>query len=392
MATFRSGQMDLGKSRTYYAAEAGAEYAMAQLAVALEDAVLDEAEIIAPTIPGFSFDSFSVQKVDIVSMEMITEGEYAGLYSLTQNVEIMVEAAAPDYTSSAIMVTAKAQAIPIFQFGVFFEADLEIHNGPPMFFEGWVHSNGNVYLSSNSQYFADQITTPNNVYHDRKDKHSSNTGTYIDDASATNVQLTFDSRDTPDYNAFRSASDASFDNRLKTNAYGVDSLSVPLPQGVSAFEVIQPRETSDGTTLQNAKFSWKADWYIEVDLGGIVSGGSGSAPFSVLITHLQDLIAAHPGPVADKLQDALAKVNVALQKINIPDASAAISELNGARDEVNATPGLPSGLPASESGTLISEIEAVINDINQGGNGQGGGGGGNLCADGMTHTRHAAVS
>ena len=278
MAAFRSGQMDLGKSRTYYAAEAGAESAMAQLALALEDAVLEDEElssIFPPNIQGFSFDNFSVQKIGSITTEQITDGPYAGLYSLTQVVEITSEAAGPDYTSSAVIVTAKAQAIPIFQFGVFFEHDLEITNGPRMDFDGWVHSNGNIYLNSANQYFADVITTPNNLYHDRKDAHGTNTGTWIDDASATDVQLTFDSRDTPDYNAFRNKSDDRFDNRVKTNAYDVDSLKVPLPAGVSAFEVIQPRETGDGTLEQNAKFAWKADWYIEVDLYAI-AGGPGS--------------------------------------------------------------------------------------------------------------------
>ena len=273
MASFRSGTLDLEKSRTFFVAEAASESAMAQLAVALEDAVLEDHEITGihpPTMAGFSFDNFTVQKVGGSSTEMITDGPYAGLYSLTQVVEITAEARGLDYTSSAVMVTAKAQAIPIFQFGVFFENDLEIANGPRMDFEGWVHSNGNIYLSSNSQYFADVITTPNNVYHDRKDRHSTNSGTWIDDASAADVQLTFDSRDTPDHNAFRAKSDASFDNRLKTNAYDVDSLRVPLPSGVVPFEVIQPREASDGTSERQAKFAWKADWYIEVNLNNVV--------------------------------------------------------------------------------------------------------------------------
>ena len=160
MAAFRSGMTDLEKSRTYYAAEAGAESGMAQLALALEDAVVDDQElnaIVPPTIEGFTFDSFSVVRDGSVQTERITDGPFAGLFSRTQIVEITTEAVSPDYTSSSVMVTAKAQAIPIFQFGVFFEKDLEITNGPRMDFDGWVHSNGNVYLNSNNQYFGDLI-------------------------------------------------------------------------------------------------------------------------------------------------------------------------------------------------------------------------------------------
>ena len=51
MASFRSGMIDLEKSRTYFAAEAAAESAMAQLALILEDAVIEDQElnsIVAP--------------------------------------------------------------------------------------------------------------------------------------------------------------------------------------------------------------------------------------------------------------------------------------------------------------------------------------------------------
>ncbi|MCH7565136.1 MAG: hypothetical protein IH968_15085 [Gemmatimonadetes bacterium] len=274
MASYRAGMTDLGKSRTYYAAEAGAESAMAQLAEALEDAVIEDDElsmIAAPTIAGFTFDSFSVRKIGSVQTERITDGPFAGLYSLTQIVEIHSEAADGDFNSSAILVTAKAQAIPVFQFGVFYEKDLEITNGPRLDFAGWVHSNGNIYLSSSNQYFQDLVTTPNNVYHDRKDRHLIRTGVYIDDATASNVKLDFDSRDTPNENAFRAKSDDRFDNRLKTNAYGVDSLKVPLPEGMDPAEVMQERKGSDGTLEKNAKFAWKADWYITIPLDAITN-------------------------------------------------------------------------------------------------------------------------
>ena len=190
MASFRSGMTDLEKSRTYFAAEAAAESAMAQLALVHEDAVIEDQElngIVAPTIEGFTFDSFSVVRKDSVTTERITDGPFAGLFSRTQVVEITSEAVSSDYTRSAVMVTAKAQAIPIFQFGVFFEKDLEITNGPRLDFDGWVHSNGNIYLNSANQYFGDIITTPNDLYKDRKDEHGTKTGMYVPSAAASDL-------------------------------------------------------------------------------------------------------------------------------------------------------------------------------------------------------------
>ncbi len=87
MASFRSGMTDLEKTRTYFAAEAAAESAMAQLALVLEDAVIEDQElsaIVPPTIEGFTFDSFSVVRDGTVQTERITDGPFACLFSQTQ--------------------------------------------------------------------------------------------------------------------------------------------------------------------------------------------------------------------------------------------------------------------------------------------------------------------
>ena len=193
-----------------------------------------------------------------------------------------------EYNSSAILLTAKAQAIPIFQFGVFFEKDLEISNLPPMTFGGWIHSNGSIWTSSSNAWYEDLITTPNKYYRDWKFSHRIASGVYIDDAGGNPVKVQFDSRSHPDPNDFRARSDADFDNRLKTDAYGVDSLQVPLPVGVDPVEIILPRDVADGTLEQNAKFAWKADWHIELDLSQIADGDEDDDLCDSGITHTRD--------------------------------------------------------------------------------------------------------
>ena len=269
VTTTRTTSMDYRNSRVFYAAEAATEAIMGQLGQDMEDGYLSDEELAAlvpPPLQGFTFDSFSVTKVEDEFVETITDGSFAGLYALTQKVEIYSEARDAVDNSSAIMISAKAQAIPIFQFGVFFEKDLEATNGPPMTFSGWVHSNGNIYLSSTNAWYKDAITTPNKVFHDRKDAHIVYDGVYVDDAYNNSVQLLFDSRTHTTANAFRARSDQDFDNRVKTDAYGVDSLVVPLPAGVGAREVMRPREAGDTDEEKRAKYAWKADMYVVVDL------------------------------------------------------------------------------------------------------------------------------
>ena len=397
MASFRSGMTDLEKSRTYFAAEAAAESAMAQLALVLEDAVIEDQElsaITAPTIEGFTFEDFSVVREGGVETERITDGPFAGLFSRTQIVRITSEAVSHDYTRSAIMVTAKAQAIPIFQFGVFFEKDLEITNGPRLDFDGWVHSNGNIYLNSANQYFGDLITTPNNLYKDRKDEHGTNTGMWIADATATYNNLDFDSRDTPDPNTFRSKSDASFDNRVKTNAYGVDSLTVPLPDGVDPLVLMEPRNAADTPLERQSKFAWKADWYIEVDLGSMGTSSGTVNLFSQVLANIQAEIDANSipdtTPISDELEEALSKVIEALTKINIPDQGGALNELGTAKVKIGLAK--DEGLPIAIGNDLIQQVNDIMADINSGGNGQNVGASPLCDNNSITHTRAAGLT
>ncbi len=271
----RTANLDYRGSRVFYASEAGAEAVMAQLADALEDGSLSDQELDAiqpPSLPGFTFDALDVERVGGIATETITDGPFAGLYSLTQRVNITAEASDQVDNTSAIVVSVKAQAIPIFQFGIFYEKDLEATNGPSMEFAGWVHSNGNIYLSSNNAWYRDVITTPNKVFHDRKDNHDVKNGVFINDAAANEVRLDFDSRTHPAPDDFRSQSDTKFDNRLKTDAYGVDSLKVPLPDGMDPKEVLKPRVAGDGELEKKAKYAWKADWYIEVPMNLVTAG------------------------------------------------------------------------------------------------------------------------
>ncbi len=277
MSALRTAGSDYQDARVFYAAEAGGEATLAQLKIALSDGYLSDDEIAnikLPVLKAISFDSFAVKKMGEATVETVTDGPYAGLYALTQNVDIYSRAANSKGDMAAVILRTKAQAIPIFQFGVFFEQDLEATNGPPMEFVGRVHSNGNIYLSSDNAWYRDLITTPNKIFHDRKDFHSVKNGVFINDASANEVPLDFDSRTHPDPEAFKARSCAQFDCRVMTDAFGVDSLRLPLPEGVPSYELILPRQSDDGDAERAVKFAWNADLYLTVDLEDVRTRGA----------------------------------------------------------------------------------------------------------------------
>jgi hypothetical protein len=164
---------------------------------------------------------------------------------------------------------------------VFYEGDLEIHNGPPLTFAGWVHSNGNLYLSSANSFFQDLITTPQSMIWDRKAYADKLPGEWINNAAGTPVNLTFDSRSLPSPNAFKAASQASFDGRLMTSAHGVTPLRLPLPAGMAAIQLIKPQAAGDAADVRKVKEAWLADLNVTVDLNQLnnVCGAAGTMAY-----------------------------------------------------------------------------------------------------------------
>jgi hypothetical protein len=277
MMVQRSAGVDYRGARVTYAAESGADHVMSQLESDIQDGSISDPELAAltaPAIAGFNV-TVSGARVGAPVPKTIASGPYTGLFGLNQQIDITVHADDPQANRADAIVSVNAQSIPLFQFGVFYEGDLEIHNGPPMTFAGWVHTNGNLYLSSDNTFFQDLITTPNSVFWDRKAYADRRGGVWINNAAATPVNLNFDSRSQPTPNGFKAASQASFDGRLMTSAHGVTALKLPLPTGMPAIELIKPQSVADAADVRQVKEAWLADMYITVDLNqlGAVCGG-----------------------------------------------------------------------------------------------------------------------
>jgi hypothetical protein len=272
LTTQRTTGIDYRGARVQHAAEAGADAIMAQLEVAMHDGVLRQAEIdalVTPTLAGFEYENLEVTYAGAAEVRKIQSGAFTGLYALNQPVEIAVTARDPNGNRASVVVTVNAQSIPLFQFGVFYEDDLEIHPGAVMDFEGWVHTNGNLYLSSGSQLqFRSLITTPKKLFNRRKNNYNTGDdgrGVRIAKANGTLVALNFDSNNPADHATFRARSQSDFDSRVMTEAHSVSELRLPLPLGVPPIELIQPRHPSDDPETKDVKFAYKADWHITVD-------------------------------------------------------------------------------------------------------------------------------
>lgn len=267
----RTTTVDYQATKANYAVEAGAEHVMGQLESYTADGFLDDAELAAlttPTLTGYTWETLSAARVGGSYTQPVDNGTYAGLFSLNQRVDIRLRVRDVNNNRSEAVVGVIAQAIPIFQFGVFYEKDLEIHPGANMVFEGWVHSNGRLYLNSGATLqFRSNITTPDSLLRGRKNQFETLGGVSIADAGGTLTALTFDNR-SDNAASFRTKSENDFDSRVKSIAHGVNELRLPLPSGMPARELIRPRNYSgsDNAQAQATKYAWRADWHITIPM------------------------------------------------------------------------------------------------------------------------------
>ena len=262
----KTSSADYRASRASYAAEGGADDIMSQLDAAMQDGIIsgqDIAQLQTPALTGYRITQ-TTQTTGLPISRTISSGPFAGLYSLNQPIDISVSARDSSGNKATAVLSVNAQTIPLFQFGVFYESDLEILPGAPMTFVGWVHTNGNLYLSTSSVNFQSQLTTPDSVFWNRKDLNNRLAGVTINNAAGTPINLDFDSRSLSGA-AFVTRSQQKFSGRLMTSANGVRSLKLPLPANTPPVTLVLPRVATDIQMVQDVKMAWKSDWYITVD-------------------------------------------------------------------------------------------------------------------------------
>jgi hypothetical protein len=263
----RTSGVDLRATQVAYAAEGAGDQVMAQLDAHMADGIItpgDIASLTTPTLPGFNFTQ-QTQSVGEPVNRTITRGAFAGLYALEQPMSVRIDAQDNSNNRAAVELGVSVQSVPIFQFGVFYDRDLEINNGPPMSFTGWVHSNRHLYLSSANANYFNQLTAADSVFWSRKDTPTTLAGVKIANNAGTLVSLDFDSRSHSGA-TFVARSNARFNGKLMSQVSGVRPLRLPLPGGMDPRELILPARFGDLPDVQQVRMANKADLRVVVDL------------------------------------------------------------------------------------------------------------------------------
>jgi len=274
-------------SAAFYGAEAGVESGV----VALRDLLAGTptptngqlAAIVAPVLPDpkLSFTTYSVTRVvpnpPYSYPTTFTSGPYAGFSGQVTDYLITSEVQGQNGTRSRLSQIVRYVQVPLFQFGVFYGAgvDLEMAPGANMTFNGRVHSNSNVYMGAGATLsFDSTITSAGGIYRRIKRDNSIPWGNnpQIKDSGGTYRQLNFDH----DYqvgfggtwapSAWQAQANSTFGNTVRDTTMGVGQIIPPVPAlfynpsnpDVIAHQLIEVADNNDAPDLAAAKMYSKS--------------------------------------------------------------------------------------------------------------------------------------
>jgi hypothetical protein len=171
---------DLQRTQTFYAAAASVEKMTADFcalyARTTRPTTTDINNIAAAYPPELISEGFSFTKLDgtpnqslkvdpngATGTVTILNGPFSGLVaSVTPYLLDTTATQTATGTQVELQRRINNYLIPIFQFGMFSNEDLEFHPGPPFAFNGRVHANGNLYISGDMTFLS-KVTTANEL-------------------------------------------------------------------------------------------------------------------------------------------------------------------------------------------------------------------------------------
>ncbi len=138
-------------------------------------------------------------------------------------------------TEAILQMDLKSRVVPLFQFAAFYQNDLEILPSPTMTLNGPVHTNGSLYLGSNTTLTINgQVTTVGNLFNSRKNNNNTypNGRVRIPDGAGTIQNLLSANNGTPTTSFLSPANLKSiWGNQIQV---GVEAVTVPSPSFLNA--------------------------------------------------------------------------------------------------------------------------------------------------------------
>lgn len=196
---------DSAEGRAYTAAEASLETMTRNFNkvfdIKLAPTATDLNNIQVASVPGFTGSGYEfnqiIRQTETPQQVVLSGGTYQGLNATRDAWRL--QTTTTDTTTGvqvAMMREFYNNRIPIFQFGIFYDDDIELFNPPPFKFGGRVHTNRNLFITpdGNSIYFNSRISAVGEfaTYTRRNWDSTSDNGQYlyIKNASGSYVSVT----------------------------------------------------------------------------------------------------------------------------------------------------------------------------------------------------------
>ncbi len=196
-----SASNDAAETRTFEAAQASLEVMTRNFDkifdVKINVSTADETRIAGQIPPEFDDYNFvqTITQRQPNQQVVMTGTQYQGLNASRD--EWLLDATAKEKGSGVEVQLRRSfynNRIPIFQFGIFYDDDLEFHPGPRFDFGGRVHSNASLFLKSgNVLNFSSKVTTHKEIYTDvmRNGNSTTTNGVNIKNAAGNYVELKY---------------------------------------------------------------------------------------------------------------------------------------------------------------------------------------------------------
>ena len=243
--------------------------------------------LITPPSPpaGYTLNQFIIQKIGTFYPATITEGDYMGLSAHIQKYEVVCEVSRGN-CHARISRGLEHQAIPLFQFGMFYENDLELFPDGNMLFHGRVHSNANVYIGATNQLkLNSSLTAVGRICHWRKD------GTLPTPSGAVMIMDYWGTHQNMNRGGYwldssrpswQTEATSLWGGTVRDSSMGVHHLQFVLPEGyTNQIDVIQRGLFTDPPELRNARYYWRAsirvlDGVAYDTMGNVINMGVGT--------------------------------------------------------------------------------------------------------------------
>ncbi|MCK4372658.1 MAG: hypothetical protein KAW61_05895 [candidate division Zixibacteria bacterium] len=219
--------------RTFYAAEGGLEAAAAALQTEWDSTGVPP--MLMPTETreiNNCVVTYGTADNGPATQDVLSTGTLTGLHALVKSFTITsVAVSQNDHGKMELSQTFQTALVPLFQFAVFYENDLEIAPGPAMTLAGRVHSNGNLWLQAGTSLQMDSyVTSAGSIYHGRKGAGSVASGDVtVKDLSGADVSMKdgADWLDADDSHWYDS-SVTRWQGMVQDSEHGQEALNIPL--------------------------------------------------------------------------------------------------------------------------------------------------------------------